>query len=40
MQGNVVSPDVISSQYAMAMQNSNGRVNQALTMAEPGSIAS
>jgi hypothetical protein len=37
--GNVVSPDVISTQYAAAMNNSNGRVPQALMMSEPGSIA-
>jgi hypothetical protein len=40
MQGNVVSPDVISTQYSAAMQGSNGRVPQALMMSEPGSIAS
>ena len=40
LQGNVVSPDVISTQYAQAMNGSNGRVSQALMMSEPGSIAS
>lgn len=40
LQGNVVSPDVVSTQYAAAMNSSNGRVSQALMMSEPGSIAS
>lgn len=39
LQGNVVSPDVISQQYASAMNNSNGRVSQSLMMSEPGAIA-
>jgi hypothetical protein len=40
LQGNVVSPDVVQTQYNTAMTNSNGRVAQALLMSEPGSIAS
>jgi hypothetical protein len=40
LQGNVVSPDVVQTQYASAMQGSSGRVPQALMMSEPGSIAS
>ena len=40
LQGNVVSPDVIQTQYAAAMNSSSGRVSQALMMSEPGSIAS
>jgi hypothetical protein len=40
LQGNVVSPDVVQTQYASAMQGSSGRVGQALMMSEPGSIAS
>jgi hypothetical protein len=40
LQGNVVSPDVVQTQYASAMQGSSGRVPQALMMSEPGAIAS
>jgi hypothetical protein len=36
--GNVVSPSMVQQQYATAMQNSNGRVPQALMMSEPGTI--
>ena len=36
--GNVVSPDVVQTQYASAMNNSTGRVPQALMMSEPGTI--
>jgi hypothetical protein len=39
MTGQVVSPDVVQTQYAAAMNNSSGRVPQALMMSEPGSIA-
>ncbi|HEX3340613.1 MAG TPA: tape measure protein [Pseudolabrys sp.] len=38
--GNVVSPSMVQQQYATAMQNSNGRVPQALMMSEPGTIVS
>jgi len=38
MQGNVVTPDVIQTQYAAAMQGSSGRVDQALTLQSPGMI--
>ena len=40
LQGNVVSPSVVQTQFASAMNSSNGRVSQALMMSEPGSIAS
>jgi hypothetical protein len=40
MTGQVVTPDVVQTQYAQAMYGSAGRVPQALMMAEPGSIAS
>ena len=40
MTGQVVTPDVVQTQYASAMNGSSGRVAQALMMSEPGSIAS
>jgi hypothetical protein len=39
MTGQVVTPDVVSTQYANAMYASNGRVNQALMLNEPGTIS-
>lgn len=39
MTGQVVTPDVVQTQYAAAMNGSSGRVAQALMMSEPGSIA-
>jgi hypothetical protein len=38
LQGNVVSPDVVQTQYSAAMQGSSGRVSQAMMMSDPGSI--
>jgi hypothetical protein len=38
LQGNVVSPNVVSTQLNSAMNSSNGRVAQALMMSEPGTI--
>jgi hypothetical protein len=40
MTGQVVTPDVVQTQYASAMQGSSGRVPQALLMNQPGSIVS
>jgi hypothetical protein len=40
MTGQVVTPDVISQQYASAMYSSSGRVGQSLMMSEPGAIVS
>jgi hypothetical protein len=40
MTGQVVSPDVVQTQYAAAMNNSTGRVPQALMMSAPGAIVS
>jgi hypothetical protein len=40
LQGNVITPDVVQTQYANAMYGSSGRVPQALMMSEPGAIAS
>ena len=39
MVGQVVSPEVVESQYSTAMNSSSGRVGQALMMSAPGSIA-
>jgi hypothetical protein len=39
MTGHVVTPDVVQSQMASAMYQSSGRINQALLMNSPGSIA-
>jgi hypothetical protein len=40
LQGNVVSPDVIASQYQSAMQSSNSRLAQSMLMSEPGGTVS
>ena len=40
MTGQVVTPEVVQTQYAQAMYGSAGRVPQALMMTEPGSIVS
>ena len=40
MTGQVVTPDIVQTQYASAMNGSSGRVAQALMMSEPGAIAS
>lgn len=40
MMGNVITPSVISSQYASAMNSSNGRTDAAMGFADPGEIVS